>query len=289
MTMSRRKAKPRLSPVWMPYLRGKLADYVKDVSHWQDERRANPSGAEYRNLLREAWDESQRIRTASMWWVSRDMATLAVHAALHEELPEVAAPSPSGFILFDGGLEFDGDPMAPHAHIVGLHWQTDYGSTVQYRIVLYTDTPRIIADSGLRLPLTPIQPADEERRIQVISRYGRILQAVWALSGELTVCQTTSPKPSPPGQSPLPPRLEETAARQVRMLILRENLHRPNTAQPARVHAEYSHRFIVRGFWRNQQYGPHHSLRRRQWIPPYVKGPSDKPLICKDTVRVWRR
>lgn len=29
-------------------------------------------------------------------------------------------------------------------------------------------------------------------------------------------------------------------------------------------------------------------LRRRQWIPPFVKGPADKPLVCKDTVRIWR-
>ena len=35
--------------------------------------------------------------------------------------------------------------------------------------------------------------------------------------------------------------------------------------------------------------GPDHSLRRRQWIPPFVKGPADKPLVCKETVRIWKR
>lgn len=288
--MSRRRtAKPRLSPVWMPYLRDKLADYVGDVNHWQDERRATPADSDYRRLLDNVWTESQRIRTASMWWVSRDMTTLALHAAFHEDLPPTPAPSPNGFILFDGGLEFEGDPMAPHANIVGLQWQTEYGPPVQYQFVPYTDTPRLIAESHLRLPLAPIQPYEEHRRKQAIKQYGHILQAVWALSAEPTVCQTTSPKHSSTDQTPLPPKLEETAAKQVRMLILRENLQRPGTGQTSRTHAEYSHRFIVRGFWRNQQYGPHNSLRRRQWIPPYVKGPADKPLICKETVRVWRR
>lgn len=47
-------------------------------------------------------------------------------------------------------------------------------------------------------------------------------------------------------------------------------------------------RWIVRGFWREQPYGKGHALRRRQWIPPFVKGPSDKPLIRKETVRILR-
>ena len=34
-------------------------------------------------------------------------------------------------------------------------------------------------------------------------------------------------------------------------------------------------RFVVRGHWRNQAYGPEHSLRRKQWIEPYWKGPEN--------------
>ena len=32
-------------------------------------------------------------------------------------------------------------------------------------------------------------------------------------------------------------------------------------------------RFVVRGHWRNQAYGPQHSLRLKKWIAPYWKGP----------------
>lgn len=89
---------------------------------------------------------------------------------------------------------------------------------------------------------------------------------------------------------PLPPRFDPEI-RKVKMLVLRENLHRPGESSDndEQVRREYTHRFIVRGFWRNQAYGPDHSLRRRQWIPPFVKGPADKPLICKETVRIWKR
>lgn len=114
------------------------------------------------------------------------------------------------------------------------------------------------------------------------------LQAVWALSGEPRICDT---KPAEPSMRYSLPSRFEPEIRKVKMLVLRENLHRPGESadDDERVRREYSHRFIVRGFWRNQAYGPDHSLRRRQWIPPFVKGPADKPLVCKETVRIWKR
>ena len=115
-----------------------------------------------------------------------------------------------------------------------------------------------------------------------------MLHAVWALSAEPHICEA---KPAKPDMAhPLPQRFDPEI-RKVKMLVLRENLHRPGGSayDDERVRREYSHRFIVRGFWRDQAYGPNHSLRRRQWIPPFVKGPADKPLICKETVRIWKR
>lgn len=50
---------------------------------------------------------------------------------------------------------------------------------------------------------------------------------------------------------------------------------------------EYSHRFIVDGHWRNQPYGD--GTIRRIYIAPFIKGPSDKPLVIKEKVYKWRR
>lgn len=47
-------------------------------------------------------------------------------------------------------------------------------------------------------------------------------------------------------------------------------------------------RFIVRGHWRNQTYGPRGSLRRPTWISPHIKGPDDAPLDTRPTVFVSR-
>lgn len=40
--------------------------------------------------------------------------------------------------------------------------------------------------------------------------------------------------------------------------------------------------FLVHGHWRWQPYGPKHSLRRRQWIEPFWKGPEDGVIPVRD-------
>lgn len=72
----------------------------------------------------------------------------------------------------------------------------------------------------------------------------------------------------------------------VRVLQLRQRHSKTDgTGEPSKVN--WSHRWIVDGFWRkNQPYGPRNSLRRPVWIAPYIKGPSDKPLDVRPTVKV---
>ena len=57
----------------------------------------------------------------------------------------------------------------------------------------------------------------------------------------------------------------------------------PSTTDP-RKPIEYHHRWIVSGHFRNQPYGPGGSLRRRQWIPPYIKGPASAPLLNRTKI-----
>jgi hypothetical protein len=54
---------------------------------------------------------------------------------------------------------------------------------------------------------------------------------------------------------------------------------------------EWQHRWVVRGHWRNQPYGPQDGPRqyRRIWIAPHVKGPEDKPLVVTDKVYTLNR
>jgi len=52
---------------------------------------------------------------------------------------------------------------------------------------------------------------------------------------------------------------------------------------------EHDHRWPVSGHWRNQPYGPGRSLRRLQYIDPYLKGPEGAPVRVPEVVKVWRR
>ncbi|WP_154701370.1 hypothetical protein [Bifidobacterium animalis] len=285
----RRKAKPRLSPIWMPYLRDRLADWL-DAK--QSEYRYGKPTSDYADALQQAWSRGDSLRHSPMWYVSRDMTTLAVHTAMHETIPEVDPPSPTGFVIFDGGLNLEVTEAVTFAHVVALRWIIQYEAHLQHiGCALYCDDQSVRDLLECPLPLAPLPQS--EMRYDDIARvsdvFGRILQAMWALSGEPTVCDVTKPsQPSP--LDPLPPQMVDSAVRQVRMVILRENLHSPREHDPdAAPRREYSHRFIVRGFWRNQPYGKNNELRRRQWIPPFVKGPSDKPLVAKETVRIWKR
>jgi hypothetical protein len=47
--------------------------------------------------------------------------------------------------------------------------------------------------------------------------------------------------------------------------------------------AEYSHRWLVRGHWRNQWY-PTFGRHMPAYVTPYVKGPADKPLVVKQKI-----
>lgn len=49
-------------------------------------------------------------------------------------------------------------------------------------------------------------------------------------------------------------------------------------------HVEWTHRWKVRGYWRNQAYGPGRKLHRRIFVQGHVKGPKDKPLWDIPTV-----
>lgn len=48
-------------------------------------------------------------------------------------------------------------------------------------------------------------------------------------------------------------------------------------------------RHVVRGHWTHQPYGPKRSLRRLQWVAPFIRGPQEAPFVGTDTVTVWRR
>lgn len=64
------------------------------------------------------------------------------------------------------------------------------------------------------------------------------------------------------------------------VVVVRLRRERGEHKEPTGEEANYSHRFIVGGHWRNQWYPSAH-VHRQIWISPYVKGPEDLPLVVK--------
>jgi len=56
---------------------------------------------------------------------------------------------------------------------------------------------------------------------------------------------------------------------------------------PTGEEAHYSHRFMVKGYWRRQHYKG--GITRQIYIADYEKGPADKPLILKPRAYTWTR
>lgn len=277
----------RLIPSHLPLIRDKLADFA------QYRLGELGSQTQYEAMMANAWSMTDQIRTAQLWWVSRDMTRLAEDTVQAGDFPEPDPPAQCGMIFFEGDVQhisfrFDNDGFG-ETRVAAILWQ-DVGRE-SVKISVFTDNPvgiREMHADSFGLPVVSLAPSVVRENDGSFRWLCGLLRAVWALSAEPHICEA---KPAKPDMAhPLPQRFEPEI-RKVKMLVLRENLHRPveSSDDDERVRREYSHRFIVRGFWRNQAYGPNHSLRRRQWIPPFVKGPADKPLICKETVRIWRR
>lgn len=277
----------RLIPSHLPLIRDKLADFA------QYRLGELGSQTQYEAMMANAWSMTDQIRTAQLWWVSRDMTRLAEDTVQAGDFPEPDPPAQCGMIFFEGDVQhisfrFDNDGFG-ETRVAAILWQ-DVGRE-SVKISVFTDNPvgiREMHADSFGLPVVSLAPSVVRENDGSFRWLCGLLRAVWALSAEPHICEA---KPAKPDMAhPLPQRFEPEI-RKVKMLVLRENLHRPGESSDddERVRREYSHRFIVRGFWRNQAYGPNHSLRRRQWIPPFVKGPADKPLICKETVRIWRR
>lgn len=64
------------------------------------------------------------------------------------------------------------------------------------------------------------------------------------------------------------------------IVVVRLRREKGDQNEPTGESANYSHRFIVGGHWRNQPYTSL-GIWRQIWISPYVKGPADKPLIVR--------
>ncbi|MDY4677571.1 MAG: hypothetical protein SO360_01725 [Bifidobacterium tsurumiense] len=299
--MAKRHRRLRIIPSHLPLIRDRLAQFQKTktgnmLRRWNEDAEyrgiadsSMPEGSSFVEDMHAAWNEADRFAAVQLWWVSDDMTRLASDTAQSGDFPLEGAPASMGMMFLERGLDVE-RAENDIIHIVGLQWEAMGKGILQVSPLL--DDPDFLQSTGASAAGLPVDfgwLSGEDGTVD--KRVGdfltAFLNAAWTLSMQPRI---TTVKPAEPStEHPLPSKFDQRI-REVKILVLRENLHSPGMkGDDEKVRREYSHRFIVRGFWRMQTYGPRNSLRRRQWVPPFVKGPADKPLLAKETVRLWRR
>jgi hypothetical protein len=234
------------------------------------------------------------LHQADLFFIDETFTQLAVHAG--RRLPNLAVEPDQvageyGLIVWGSPidtLDVAGRPVP----IVAAHWGRQPGGVWT---CFYTPSPAgrtgpalqqqreqsgwlAPISTGVALPYRGAATADDTTR-QLLST----LVATWLL-----IDQPTFTDIDPTAVDKRIRRAYARAGRaapQVRLVRLR-----PRTGSPASpggsAAREYTHRWWVDPYWRDQPYGPGRALRKRRLVAGSVRGPGDKPLVLKPTVRV---
>lgn len=310
----------RWSPIHLPRLRERAEKRLRDPASQIRQLRPN-ADAWFTSAANQA-------ALADLYWVSPDMAALATHAAtsLTEAAWDRASrPSAYGLMAFDGGV---GGPqqvgrmfkVEPRTVVTpfGTAEQVTLDVRVPTEVVSWGPSPKGVQITGwLRWesvvrgveasgavgaaalnnppPLMPVFSTDLPAGGESVSAddvddaYRTIVMTVaasWLLMEQPVLAERQIVERSP-GSGRGRKRATEAS---VTLVDLRR-IYRPDKQADAGMESfrQFRHRWVVSGHWRNQPHGQDRALRRRQWIPSYVKGPDGAPLLVTEKVNVWRR
>lgn len=268
-------------------------------------RRLQRMQAKLAESLTQMSAESGAIRSAELFWVSRDMVDVALDAAdsLPEWTPAIAAPCPTGVLCWAkpaGDVPWNALSADDPAEVTwdGLWWWSRPDGVLQLQpLSRLARNPELLAPYQVTSPLwatnptlmvQPLVPRTAEvAGAADASPLVSIVGAAWLLMGQPTVAATRALETPSRGRQEGPAD-GEADPDQVSIIELRRPMSPPREGDGSSSDRQYHHRWWVGGHWRQQACGPNHADRRPKWIAPYVKGPDGAPLK-KDRVYLWRR
>lgn len=273
-------------------------------------------------------DEVAAIRSAQLYWVSRNAVDTVMHAAetLPEWTPAVAAPAPTGFLCWaksagtttwatpsveqvEASLESGVYPSTPLDEAVsttelpwdGIVWWTRPDGFMQLLPCSRdSSAATMLKRVGVSSPVwgshTVVLNPDVPRTAEVQKTVGSHpfvsgLGAAWLLMGQENVTETRSIGPLPRPPSPAADDVAEpgaTLSAPSAVTLVELRRRASDSRRSASSGKQLDHRIPVEGYWRQQPCGPRNSQRRPQYISDYVKGPADAPLVAKERVHVLR-
>lgn len=252
---------------------------------------------------------ARHLSVAALYWVTKDMSRLATSAA--QTLPDfdqATRPATAGFIVFDASIA-EVRHHFQHGYspvpISAMSWgPSPHGLQVWLYVARWHLEERIAAHDATVRPETPLlMPVGNAivpygntptPREELTARYREpllTLAAAWALMEQPQLTDRTLAEVDRKirraygrADRPVP---------DVSIIDLRRRyvaaMHDPDDDGSHDRQRYVGYRKLVPGFWRNQAWGPNHSLRRRQFIPDFFKGDPDAPLKIGESVHVWRR
>lgn len=247
------------------------------------------------------------IKKAEMFWVSPAFMPLLLNAAdsmpLDAKFSELPSLPPEGLLVFDApdGWSMEEEGL-PRAEVGAMSWhvggmQNHDGSHSEDAVFVDSyarygnlwidlrssswggdDLIAVVNDNGT---------IEDETSIERIQRDRKILGAFAHLIKETKITDSSNE---------IMPRAvarrshNKSIMSTVRVVRLRHLVEaEKNGTSLTGSGIEYSHQWLVSGHWRNQPCGTGRSERKLIWISPHVKGPADKPLVLKDTVKALVR
>lgn len=255
---------------------------------------------------------AQQARSAQLFWVTEAMASLALDASL--DVPAFSAGDlicPNGITLFQAPLPplamptlmlSTGQPWTGEVPVWGLWWHRS-GDRLGVEVLTRTgDLPRpMLRGSGQLQPVIEVPQSLEHPTVfaevggaafrdtgeTMSTAVLGVLALVSAMSHLMQVPTLAQRRPLD-GRTGGTPKPTGRPADVVTTVDLRPLRYEATDATDAASRA-YTHRWVVRGHWAMQPYGPRHSLRKLIYREPYVKGPEGAPFLLTEKVAVWRR
>jgi hypothetical protein len=230
-----------------------------------------------------------------MFWVSKDMVGLALDAAADVPGFDPAAdlPSAQGFMVLEQPLpgiptwhlDHDRNKVRSLLEVEAIGWVT-LGS--QIVIESYCRNTGFSGAEGFLEPVwfhtgdaDGLYEFDHPDAVAGTAQLMSFLAAAALLMASPGVADRKTIAPTTKAA-----RKDAKKGRSANVTVI--DLHAPkavSTGDADESGRVYTHRWLVRGHWRNQPHGPNRSRRSVRWIPSYIKGPAGKPL--KETERVW--